>query len=143
MEAIISRVKTVPHFSSFKTPKTGFSFPSTVVSLKVNKEHQICLKQRILRSGYVSKLQCDKGNSVSELENDHEFNMEEELIGIRNLKGKCEETDGIVELLECLEREAIMGEDEGREPIDYNRRAHIFDKSSKVFQALKETNSAD
>lgn len=44
----------------------------------------------------------------------------------------------MVELLECLEREAIMGEDEGREPTDYNRRAQIFDKSARVFQALKE-----
>ncbi|PPE01070.1 hypothetical protein GOBAR_DD01921 [Gossypium barbadense] len=40
-------------------------------------------------------------------------------------------------LLECLEREAIQGEDHGREASDYNRRAQIFDKSSKVFQALK------
>lgn len=44
----------------------------------------------------------------------------------------------MVELLECLEREAIMGEDQGREPTDYNRRAQIFDRSSRVFQALKE-----
>ncbi|KAL9673584.1 hypothetical protein QQ045_029845 [Rhodiola kirilowii] len=46
-------------------------------------------------------------------------------------------SSGVVELLECLEREAIMGEDEGREPVDYNRRAQIFDKSARVFQALK------
>lgn len=46
--------------------------------------------------------------------------------------------EGIVEIMECLEREAIMGEDEGREPTDYNRRAIIFDKSSRVFQAVKE-----
>ncbi|KAB2596409.1 hypothetical protein D8674_031859 [Pyrus ussuriensis x Pyrus communis] len=45
---------------------------------------------------------------------------------------------GMVELLECLEREAIMGEDEGKEPDDYNRRAQIFYKSSRVFQALKK-----
>lgn len=50
---------------------------------------------------------------------------------------KCEE-DSIAELLECLEKEAIMGDDEGKEPRDYNRRAQIFDKSSTVFQALKE-----
>lgn len=31
-----------------------------------------------------------------------------------------------------------MGEDEGRDPTDYNRRAQIFDKSSRVFQALRE-----
>ncbi|KAL5733043.1 hypothetical protein ACOSQ2_032735 [Xanthoceras sorbifolium] len=65
---------------------------------------------------------------------------EEEWMKIGNLREKCkEERSGTVELLECLEREAIMGDDEGKEPTDYNRRAHIFDKSSKVFQALKET----
>ncbi|KAL5799805.1 hypothetical protein ACOSQ4_032689 [Xanthoceras sorbifolium] len=65
---------------------------------------------------------------------------EEEWMKIGNLREKCKgERSGTVELLECLEREAIMGDDEGKEPTDYNRRAHIFDKSSKVFQALKET----
>ncbi|GAV67781.1 LOW QUALITY PROTEIN: hypothetical protein CFOL_v3_11285, partial [Cephalotus follicularis] len=54
----------------------------------------------------------------------------------------CKEEKGVVELLECLEREAIMGEDEGKDPTDYNRRAHIFDKSSRVFQALKERTSS-
>lgn len=49
---------------------------------------------------------------------------------------------GLAEVLECLEREAIMGEDQGTDPNDYNRRAQIFDKSSKVFQALKERSGA-
>jgi hypothetical protein len=40
-----------------------------------------------------------------------------------------------------LEKEAIMGDDVGKEPNDYNRRAKIFDKSSRVFQALKDTDS--
>lgn len=52
--------------------------------------------------------------------------------------GKCKGRRGIVELMECLEKEAIMGEDEGKEASDYNRRAQIFDNSSRVFQALKE-----
>ncbi|TXG49956.1 hypothetical protein EZV62_025831 [Acer yangbiense] len=66
---------------------------------------------------------------------------EEEWIKIGNLREKCkDQRKETVELLECLEREAIMGDDEGKEPIDYNRRAHIFDKSSKVFQALKDSN---
>lgn len=54
------------------------------------------------------------------------------------IKHKCGERKGVVELLECLEHEAIMGDDQGREPNDYNRRAQIFDKSSRVFQVLKE-----
>ncbi|KAG5558169.1 hypothetical protein RHGRI_008180 [Rhododendron griersonianum] len=64
-----------------------------------------------------------------------------ELDGIEGgWREKCEEGGGggIAELMECLEREAIAGEDEGREANDYNRRAIIFDKSSRVFQALKE-----
>ncbi|KAL2526854.1 Uncharacterized protein Adt_11908 [Abeliophyllum distichum] len=84
------------------------------------------------------KLKCSgKGDSVSELEK----KLEEELMGMGRLNEKCRGASGIVELMECLEREALMGEDEGKEPTDYNRRAHIFDKSSRVFQALKETNS--
>ncbi|KAK3230366.1 hypothetical protein Dsin_002247 [Dipteronia sinensis] len=70
-----------------------------------------------------------------------ESEAEEEWIKIGNLREKCkDQSKEMVELLECLETEAIMGDDEGKEPIDYNRRAHIFDKSSKVFQALKDTN---
>ncbi|KAG2279401.1 hypothetical protein Bca52824_050621 [Brassica carinata] len=34
-----------------------------------------------------------------------------------------EANGGIWELLECLEKEAIMGDDDGRDPKDYNRRA--------------------
>ncbi|KAF3331850.1 hypothetical protein FCM35_KLT03256 [Carex littledalei] len=40
--------------------------------------------------------------------------------------------------LEVLEKEAIEGPDEGREPSDYDRRAQIFDESSRVFKVLKE-----
>ncbi|KAL1819938.1 hypothetical protein DCAR_0416243 [Daucus carota subsp. sativus] len=55
-----------------------------------------------------------------------------------DFEGKCQGKEGIVELMECLESEAIMGEDEGKDASDYNRRAKIFDKSAQVFQALKE-----
>lgn len=60
--------------------------------------------------------------------------------GITRYREKCGEREGVVEFLECLEKEAIMGDDEGKEPNDYNRRAQIFDKSSEVFQAVKESN---
>lgn len=87
-----------------------------------------------------------KGDSVPVPELDRKLGdviiTEEELMGLGRLGDKCKETTrGIVELLECLEREAIMGEDEGKEPIDYNRRARLFDKSSRVFQALKESST--
>ncbi|XP_061997286.1 uncharacterized protein LOC133715002 [Rosa rugosa] len=65
-----------------------------------------------------------------------------EWLGVGRLRDKCGEgRGGAVELLECLEREAIMGEDEGKEPNDYNRRAQIFYKSARVFQALRESAS--
>lgn len=57
------------------------------------------------------------------------------------LSEKCGKSRGMVEILECLELEAIMGDDQGREPNDYNRRAQIFDRSARVFQALKERSS--
>ncbi|PUZ41220.1 hypothetical protein GQ55_9G486700 [Panicum hallii var. hallii] len=41
------------------------------------------------------------------------------------------------EELEVLEAAAIAGEDEGRRPTDYDRRAHIFEESSRVFRELK------
>lgn len=69
-----------------------------------------------------------------------EINPEKEewMSAITTRSNKCGERRGLEDLLECLESEAIMGEDQGREPTDYNRRAQIFDGSSRVFQALKE-----
>lgn len=80
-----------------------------------------------------SKLEKKWGNN--------EIINEEELMGSERFREKCKETinGGFPELLECLEREAIMGEDEGKEPTDYNRRAQIFEQSSRVFQAIKES----
>ncbi|KAJ0234797.1 hypothetical protein HA466_0269370 [Hirschfeldia incana] len=62
---------------------------------------------------------------------------EEELTQRRGICGG-EANRGVWELLECLEKEAIMGDDDGRDPKDYNRRAKIFDKSSKVFKNVNE-----
>ncbi|CAA3007540.1 Hypothetical predicted protein [Olea europaea subsp. europaea] len=87
-------------------------------------------------------LKCCKGGTVGwELErNLQEMNMEDEIVG--KWKENCRQSGGVVELLECLEKEAIMGEDEGKEATDYNRRAQIFDRSSRVFKALKENTSS-
>ncbi|XP_022941969.1 uncharacterized protein LOC111447176 [Cucurbita moschata] len=78
------------------------------------------------------------GSSVAELE--RELSVEgEEWLKLGRLEEKCGSGGkGMVELLESLEREAIMGEDEGRDPTDYHRRAKIFSTSSRVFQALKQ-----
>ncbi|KAF8115210.1 hypothetical protein N665_0029s0053 [Sinapis alba] len=62
---------------------------------------------------------------------------EEELTQRRRICGG-EANRGMWKLLECLEKEAIMGDDDGRDPKDYNRRAKIFDKSSKIFKNIKE-----
>ncbi|KAG8380998.1 hypothetical protein BUALT_Bualt06G0075100 [Buddleja alternifolia] len=149
MESAISQVvKTKPHFFP-SSPKVHF--PSVIISLP-SQNKQIFKKDRILRSGVVSKLKCGKegGSSVSssklekKLMENEELSIEiEELIGMKKLNENCKGIGGIVEVLECLEREAIMGEDEGRDPNDYNRRAMIFDRSSRVFQALKQANSDD
>lgn len=138
MEAAISQVKTVTPPSVFRT-KIGFSSPS-IVSLPLQDHQTLLQKLRVVRCGQLPKLKCAKQGSAPEVEK--KLMEEEELIGIMKLSDKCKGISGIVELLECLEREAIMGEDEGREPTDYNRRAQIFDKSSRVFQALKQTTSA-
>ncbi|XP_051180790.1 uncharacterized protein [Lolium perenne] len=48
------------------------------------------------------------------------------------------EDEGLApEQLELLEDEAMGGEDEGRSTTDYDRRAHIFEESSRVFRDLK------
>lgn len=82
------------------------------------------------------------GSVAEKIERELEAEMKpekEEWVAMGWLRqNKCGDRKGVVELLECLELEAIMGEDEGREPNDYNRRAQIFDKSARVFQALKE-----
>ncbi|KAF5752635.1 hypothetical protein HS088_TW01G00550 [Tripterygium wilfordii] len=81
----------------------------------------------------------DSSVPMTELEKEEAMDPEVEKWMQAKLRDKCrDESGGVEEQLECLEREVIMGEDEGKEPLDYNRRAHIFDKSSSVFQALKE-----
>ncbi|KAJ4971013.1 hypothetical protein NE237_004112 [Protea cynaroides] len=55
----------------------------------------------------------------------------------------CGEKKGIAEMMECLEEEAIFGSDQGRAPTDYDRRARIFDKSSRIFLALKQRDDLD
>ncbi|CAH8324456.1 unnamed protein product [Eruca vesicaria subsp. sativa] len=62
---------------------------------------------------------------------------EEELTRRRGICGG-EVNRGVGEVLEYLEKEAIMGDDDGRDPKDYSRRANIFEKSSKIFKNVKE-----
>ncbi|CAN6301011.1 unnamed protein product [Urochloa humidicola] len=57
--------------------------------------------------------------------------------------GEVEEAVLAPEELEVLEEAAIAGVDEGRRPTDYDRRAHIFEESSRVFQELKHRREGD
>ncbi|OMO89980.1 hypothetical protein COLO4_19470 [Corchorus olitorius] len=122
----------------FPKPQDFRLMPSPGRSLQ---SHGLGLKRRF---GHVAAVGCVASDSglLAELERELEAEMkpeeEEEWRRIGRLGGRCKERKGMVELLECLETEAIMGEDQGKEPTDYNRRAQIFDKSSRVFQALKE-----
>ncbi|KAK7301054.1 hypothetical protein RJT34_11910 [Clitoria ternatea] len=84
---------------------------------------------------------CAKWGMERGLEAEEEDDEKKGKSGMGRFRHKCGERKEVVELLECLEREAIMGEDVGKEPTDYNRRAQIFDRSSQVFQALKELNN--
>lgn len=147
MERAISQVRTVNRVpsssssSSILTSKIGFFRPT--VSLPV-QDDQSFLEVKALRCGHKSRfIKCAKGDEPTKIVIDNDFDLELELTGISKLNENCREIGGgLVEVLECLEREAIMGEDEGRDPTDYNRRAQIFDKSSKVFQALKNTTTS-
>ncbi|KAK7282447.1 hypothetical protein RIF29_11224 [Crotalaria pallida] len=117
----------------FKVNKNNHSWPNYA---------SCCIKQGKDNNGFV--VGCASWSLVEKMEKELEAEMnaqedeEKASTGMGRFRDKCGEGKGVVEMLECLEREAIMGEDVGKEPMDYNRRAQIFDRSSKVFQALKE-----
>ena len=120
-------------------------FPSNVTLKPLRAKVGISQKQKSKREFVVG---CASWGLVNELKRElEEVEIDDEIDDegkgkseMTRYRKKCGEREGVVEFLECLEKEAIMGDDEGKEPNDYNRRARIFDKSSKVFQALKESN---
>ncbi|XP_057459049.1 uncharacterized protein LOC130749687 [Lotus japonicus] len=128
-------------FSNHNSLAISSAFPRSVANSNTRlfirhsqPNHASCLVAR-----------CASSRLVTELERDLKLEEEGgggEATGIARYKHKCGEGKGAVELLECLEREAIMGADIGKEPTDYNRRAQIFDRSSAVFQALRELDPA-
>lgn len=133
--------------SSFVTNVHDFTlYPSLICSSHVLPSY-VTLKPLMAKVGISHKQKgrsefvvgCASWGLRNELKRElEEVEVDDE--GKGKSKEKCGERKGVVELLECLEKEAIMGDDEGKEPNDYNRRAQIFDKSSRVFQALKESN---
>ncbi|KAF9670391.1 hypothetical protein SADUNF_Sadunf13G0063400 [Salix dunnii] len=145
METLICPTKTQLHYSTSLLSKTkpyqsfADSFTSLRFTLREKPNQGPCLAKRL---NHMVAIRCANRGPVAELERDLEAEMKLEaeddwIVEFGKLREKCEERKGIVELLECLEREAIMGDDEGIDPSDYSRRAQIFYKSSQVFSALK------
>nr|KYP53765.1 hypothetical protein KK1_024339 [Cajanus cajan] len=117
-----------------------FTFKVRNLSFWSYQSHTRYLAQQRNDNGLV--VGCSRWSLVRELENELEAEMKtQDENGMTRFRHKCGEGKGAVEMLECLEREAIMGDDVGKDPLDYNRRAQIFDTSSRVFQALKELNN--
>lgn len=129
MEAIsqaCTKIITNPSPRTDKTLATVKAIPQTKLSLNAKKERWVAAARCVASgSGYAAAME-----PITPEE-------EEELTQRRGICGG-EANIGVWELLECLEKEAIMGDDDGREPTDYNRRAKIFDKSSKIFKNFKE-----
>ncbi|XP_057428882.1 uncharacterized protein LOC130722231 [Lotus japonicus] len=128
-------------FSNHNNLAISSAFPRSVANSNTRLfiRHSQPLFIRHSQSNHASCLvvQCASSRLVTELERDLKLEEGEgEATGIMRYRHNCREGKGAVELLECLEREAIMGADIGKEPMDYNRRAQIFERSSTVFQAL-------
>ncbi|KAL0003550.1 hypothetical protein SO802_017331 [Lithocarpus litseifolius] len=141
----------------WSTNKTGFEcFEELLTLVLVVKGLNACfasapetetqtglrLKSEVGKWGLAVRCAAAAQGPLAEIERELEaieINPEkEEWMSTITRSNRCGERRGLVDMLECLESEAIMGEDQGREPTDYNRRAQIFDSSSRVFQALKE-----
>ncbi|XP_042511046.1 uncharacterized protein LOC122086348 [Macadamia integrifolia] len=123
--------------STFSRPTRSFSFQNGTRLGLPKSIAPVASSKQILESGLVIEEGAEEDREMKaeewmELGFDEE-EKEEKMYG--------EKKKGIVEMMEYLEEEAILGSDPGRNPTDYNRRALIFDKSSRVFQALKQRNA--
>lgn len=143
MDAAIYHPKTTVHQFCTFSPKIGAFHPNALpFPVRINQQQSNSLKKEVPKL----MVKCAKWDSASEAErklvvgSEEGLDIEEEL---KRVNEKCRGIGGVVELMECLEREAIMGEDEGREAIDYSRRALIFDRSSRVFQALQKQSQTE
>uniref|UniRef100_A0ACD5XKA9 Uncharacterized protein n=1 Tax=Avena sativa TaxID=4498 RepID=A0ACD5XKA9_AVESA len=96
-------------------------------------------RQARLRTGPATALRAQCGGGPEPAE------VEARTDGVAPRKGVQEQEGAELapEQLELLEDEAMAGEDEGRSPTDYDRRAHIFEESSRVFRALKQRRDGD
>lgn len=117
------------NFTQFLQPSRKGKMGNSASSLRFKKR---VFERPIIRCEFM-------GQSPSSTPLSAEEEEAEEWLKMGDFAEKCcKDRKDMVELLECLEEEAIMGDDEGKEPVDYNRRAHLFDKSSRVFQALRD-----
>lgn len=127
MSQTCTKIITKPSPRTHQTLAPVNTIPGTKLSLKSKKERWVGASRCVASgSGYAAAME----PIITPEE-------EEELTQIRGICGG-EANRGVWELLECLEKEAIMGGDDGRDPKDYNRRAKVFDKSSKIFKNIKE-----
>ncbi|KAG2310168.1 hypothetical protein Bca52824_021725 [Brassica carinata] len=126
MSKTCTNIITDPSLRANETLVTIKAIPHTKLSLNAGKER------------YFATARCvASGSSYAAAMEPIAPEEEDELTQRRGICGG-EANRGVWELLECLEKEAIMGDDDGRDPKDYNRRAKIFDKSSKIFKNAKE-----
>ncbi|XP_010552911.1 PREDICTED: uncharacterized protein LOC104823170 [Tarenaya hassleriana] len=132
MEAMpLTSINPIPHQNQVPVSKIPVSKQAQLV-LKLGKDSTLStLKERW------SGARCVASSSASAAAMEEIIITPEEVEELMKRRDKCVEKNDVPELLECLETEAIMGDDEGKYPNDYNRRAKIFDKSSRIFQALK------
>ena len=135
MEASLYQVKV--HSLPFSLHKQKPTVP--FVPFHQNLKFPFAFEGKGLQQSPGSAARCAEQGSVIEESQEEGLGsgMDSEWKEMGKWRDKCQDK-GMVELLECLEKEAIMGEDEGREPTDYNRRAKIFSESARVFRALKE-----
>ncbi|KAJ9539810.1 hypothetical protein OSB04_026316 [Centaurea solstitialis] len=128
----------ISHAAAFQTPK----IPTFLHQPKTHHPHgcrSFKLHQRLRwQKGGALAIKCGGGDGSggdrptrSEIKRKDKMNVEE-------LWDEEESKEDINKKVELMEMEAIMGKDDGREPMDYKRRAGIFYKSSEMFQANKD-----
>ncbi|KAI3793145.1 hypothetical protein L1987_35760 [Smallanthus sonchifolius] len=80
-------------------------------------------------------IKCGGGDEL-EVKRKDEMKIENEDILMED--SNINSAEEVKEKVELMEMEAIMGKDDGKEAMDYKRRAGIFYKSSEMFQANKD-----
>ncbi|KAK9061004.1 hypothetical protein SSX86_018184 [Deinandra increscens subsp. villosa] len=101
-------------------------------SLK-NLRPSLHLQKLAIKCGGADKIEVKQKDEMKREDNNCDGMLMEE----DNIIIISKEEEDVNEKVELMEMEAIMGKDDGKEPMDYKRRAGIFYKSSEMFQANK------